>query len=88
MANAAGLRENLAPLRLFGGECVGGLLRAGLRRGNEIVNLTRTEWNLLQCLASNADKLMMNAELLGKVWGPEYVSDLDRKSTRLNSSHT
>ena len=47
-----------------------------VRRGNEIVNLTRTEWNLLQCLASNADKLMMNAELLGKVWGPEYVSDL------------
>ena len=47
-----------------------------VRRGDEIINLTRTEWNLLQCLASNADKVMMNAELLGKVWGPEYVSDL------------
>jgi two-component system KDP operon response regulator KdpE len=47
-----------------------------VRRGDEIINLTRTEWNLLQCLALNADKLMMTAELLGKVWGPEYVGDL------------
>ncbi|MFA7249998.1 MAG: response regulator transcription factor [Dehalococcoidia bacterium] len=47
-----------------------------VRRGEEIVNLTRTEWNLLQCLASNPDKVMLSAELLGKVWGPEYVGDL------------
>jgi two-component system KDP operon response regulator KdpE len=47
-----------------------------VRRGDEIIKLTRTEWNLLQCLALNADKLMMNAELHGKVWGPEYVGDL------------
>jgi len=47
-----------------------------VKRGDVIVSLTRTEWNLLQCLAANADKLMMNAELLGKVWGPEYVGDL------------
>ena len=47
-----------------------------VRRGDEIINLTRTEWNLLQCLASNPDKLMTNVELLGKVWGPEYVGDL------------
>ncbi len=47
-----------------------------VKRGDTIVSLTRTEWNLLQCLAANADKLMMNAELLGKVWGPEYVGDL------------
>ncbi|MGE3856109.1 MAG: response regulator transcription factor [Dehalococcoidia bacterium] len=47
-----------------------------VKRGDAIISLTRTEWNLLQCLAANADKLMMNAELLGKVWGPEYVGDL------------
>lgn len=47
-----------------------------VKRGDRIINLTRTEWNLLQCLASNADRLMVNAELLGKVWGPEYLGDL------------
>jgi two-component system KDP operon response regulator KdpE len=31
---------------------------------------------LLQCLAANAGKVMLNAELLSKVWGPEYVGDL------------
>ena len=47
-----------------------------VKRGDAIIGLTRTEWNLLQCLASNATKLMTNAELLSKVWGPEYVGDL------------
>jgi len=50
--------------------------RRMVRRNNEIVTLTRTEWNLLQCLAANAGKVMLNAELLSKVWGPEYVGDL------------
>lgn len=45
-------------------------------RGEDLVNLTRTEWSLLQCLASNPNKVMMNHELLRDVWGPEYVSDL------------
>ena len=47
-----------------------------VRRGEEVIKLTRTEWNLLTCLASNPDRVMMNAEILGRVWGPEYVSDL------------
>ena len=47
-----------------------------VRRGEDILTLTRTEWNLLQCLAANAGKVMLNAELLSKVWGPEYVGDL------------
>ena len=50
--------------------------RRMVRRGEEIITLTRTEWNLLQCLAANAGKVMLNAELLSKVWGPEYVGDL------------
>lgn len=41
-----------------------------------MVNLTRTEWLLLEHLASNAGKLVTNRELLTKVWGPEYVDDL------------
>jgi two-component system KDP operon response regulator KdpE len=50
--------------------------RRMVRRGEDILTLTRTEWNLLQCLAANAGKVMLNAELLSKVWGPEYVGDL------------
>ncbi|MGH8526665.1 MAG: response regulator transcription factor [Gammaproteobacteria bacterium] len=45
-------------------------------RGGELISLTRTEWLLLQHLAANAGKVMMNAELLSKVWGPEYRDDV------------
>jgi len=45
-------------------------------RDGEILSLTRTEWMLLQHLAANAGKIMLNAELLSKVWGPEYRDDL------------
>jgi DNA-binding winged helix-turn-helix (wHTH) protein len=31
---------------------------------------------LLQHLATNAGRVMLNAELLSKVWGPEYRDDL------------
>lgn len=48
-----------------------------VRRGAEVVKLTRTEWNLLRCLAANPGKVMMNSELLREVWGPEYVGDLE-----------
>ena len=30
----------------------------------------------MQHLAANAGKVMLNAELLSKVWGPEYRNDL------------
>ncbi len=47
-----------------------------MTRGGEVVSLTRTEWLLLQYLAANAGKVMLNAELLSKVWGPEYHDDV------------
>ena len=40
------------------------------------MTLTRTEWMLLQHLAANPGRVMLNAELLSKVWGPEYRGDL------------
>ena len=40
------------------------------------VVLTRTEWMLLQNLAANPGRIMLNAELLARVWGPEYRGDL------------
>ncbi|GAB4321959.1 MAG: response regulator transcription factor [Dehalococcoidia bacterium] len=45
-------------------------------RDGEAVNLTRTEWSLLQHLALNAGKVLLASELLSKVWGPEYRDDV------------
>jgi two-component system KDP operon response regulator KdpE len=48
------------------------LSRRTVRREGELVNLSRTEWLLLQYLAANADKVMLNNQILTGVWGPEY----------------
>ena len=47
-----------------------------VKKDGVVVSLTRTEWMLLQHLAANAGKVMLNTELLSKVWGPEYRDDL------------
>ena len=39
------------------------------------VKLTPTEYNLLQELVLGADRVFSHSTLLGKVWGPEYVSE-------------
>lgn len=44
-------------------------------RGEEKV-LTRIEWLLLSELARNVGRLMLYEDLLTKVWGPEYRSDI------------
>jgi two-component system KDP operon response regulator KdpE len=38
----------------------------------EEIRLSRTEWELLSQLAGNAGRVMMHAELLSRIWGPEY----------------
>jgi DNA-binding response OmpR family regulator len=50
------------------------LRRRVTMRGREI-ELTLTEYKLLAELASNLGKVMMHAELLSKVWGPEYRNE-------------
>ncbi len=52
------------------------LNRRIVARNGETINLTRTEWVLLQHLAANSGKVLLNTELLTKVWGPEYRDDL------------
>jgi len=47
-----------------------------VKKGGEIVTLTRTEWMLLQYLALNAGRVIVNSELLTRVWGVEYSSDI------------
>jgi DNA-binding response OmpR family regulator len=50
--------------------------RRRVKRGGEEVTLTRTEWTLLELLASNAGKVMSINDLLAKMWSVEYVSDV------------
>ncbi len=52
------------------------LERRIVTRNGELVELSRTEWLLLQHLAANAGKVVLHTELLTKVWGPEYRDDL------------
>lgn len=52
------------------------LERRMVTRAGELVQLSRTEWLLLQHLAVNAGKVVLHTELLTKVWGPEYRDDL------------
>ncbi|TAK72486.1 MAG: response regulator, partial [Dehalococcoidia bacterium] len=52
------------------------LERRMVRRNGRAVQLTRTEWQLLQVLATSPGKVLLNSELLTKVWGPEYRDDL------------
>ena len=58
------------------GPLVVDLERRVVERHGELIPLTRTEWNLLEVLARNQGKALMNPEILGKVWGPEYIDDL------------
>jgi two-component system KDP operon response regulator KdpE len=81
-----GARIRAVLRRSLGGATSERLVRAGnveidldrrlVTRDGEAISLTRTEWLLLQHLAANAGKVMMNAELLSKVWGPEYRDDV------------
>jgi two-component system, OmpR family, KDP operon response regulator KdpE len=50
--------------------------RRRVSRAGEVVKLTSTEWVLLQHLATNRGKVLLYAEILTKVWGPEYQTDL------------
>jgi two-component system KDP operon response regulator KdpE len=52
------------------------LNRKLVTKGGEPLRFTRTEWLLLQYLAANAGRVMLNAELLANVWGPEHADDL------------
>jgi two-component system, OmpR family, KDP operon response regulator KdpE len=38
------------------------------------VRLTPTEWNLLEMLVRNPDRLVTHQQLLNEVWGPQYAA--------------
>jgi two-component system, OmpR family, KDP operon response regulator KdpE len=52
------------------------LAKRFVSKNGETIPLTRTEWLVLQYLAANAGRVILNAELLTRVWGVEYSNDL------------
>lgn len=58
--------------------CVGDLeidLQArSVRKNNEVVKLTATEYNLLALLAKNEGKVLTHQYLLRAIWGPGYIN--------------
>ena len=66
-----------APAVVRCGDIAIDLVRRRVTVRGEPVRLTRTEFQLLQQLALNAGKVLSHAELLTKVWGPEYRDDRD-----------
>jgi DNA-binding response OmpR family regulator len=52
------------------------LERRLVSRGGRFIQLSRTEWLLLEHLAANAGKVVLHVEMLTKVWGPEYRDDI------------
>ncbi len=59
-----------------------GLLRIDFPQHSVSVNdkevkLTPTEYRVLQCLALNLGKVVVQSELLRKVWGAEYLEDYE-----------
>ena len=43
----------------------------------QVVRLTRTEYNLLQELATHVNQVLLHEQLLTAVWGFEYRDDID-----------
>ena len=51
------------------------LARKRVTRGEVDVRLTPTEWQLLEVLVRNADRLVTQRQLLAEVWGPGYQTE-------------
>ncbi|RIJ69985.1 DNA-binding response regulator [Nakamurella silvestris] len=43
--------------------------------GSEVVRLTPTEWQILEFLVRNPDKLVTRQSLLSQIWGPAHTAD-------------
>lgn len=53
------------------------LARRRVTREGKNIHLTRTEFDLLQELATHLNQVLLHDKLLTSVWGPEYRDDLD-----------
>ena len=51
------------------------LARKRVTRAGTDVRMTPTEWQLLEVLVRNADRLVTQRQLLSEVWGPGYENE-------------
>lgn len=61
------------------------LARRLVKRGDEELDLTRIEFDILAYLAKNADCVVTSKMILEEVWGPEYGEDT--QTLRVHISH-
>jgi two-component system, OmpR family, KDP operon response regulator KdpE len=66
--------EPLPPVLRYGNVVVD-LGRRMVEVSDEPVHLTKTEWSLLEALATNPGKLLTHQWLLRRVWGPGYAEE-------------
>jgi two-component system KDP operon response regulator KdpE len=66
-----------SPLRIEVGDLVIDLEMRRATRGGEVVHLTPTEFALLREFAVNRGKLLTQAQLLRRVWGPGYATETE-----------
>lgn len=86
-ASLTGDREE--PVKFRAGELEVDFLRRRVHLAGKELDLTQTEYRVLQYLAQNPGKVLLHEEILAAVWGPEYrdeyqylrnyVSNLRRK---------
>jgi two-component system KDP operon response regulator KdpE len=65
-----------APTTLRYGDLVIDLAKRTITRNDDEIRLSRTEWALLELLASNAGRVMLHGELLSRIWGPEFRDEV------------
>jgi DNA-binding response OmpR family regulator len=53
------------------------VVRHEVRLGEDVLDLTPTEFRLLAALAASPNRLHTYSSLLTDVWGPEYTDDID-----------
>lgn len=62
--------------RLVAGDLEVDIPTRRVMRGNELINLTPTEFNLLVVLMSRKGEVLSNEEIVRQVWGPQYANEI------------
>jgi two-component system KDP operon response regulator KdpE len=78
-----GGRSEAQEPRIAVGELEIDLAARMVRLGEADVHLTPIEFDLLRVLVRNRGRLMTHRALLGEVWGPEYVDDVQTLRTHI-----
>jgi two-component system, OmpR family, KDP operon response regulator KdpE len=77
--------QSAPPPLLSFGELEVDLAQRRVRCAGVEIELTRTEFDILACLAQHAERVVTSKMLLESVWGPEYGEDT--QTLRVHISH-